>query len=66
MKSLFEKAELRQVPVTGSHTQKFDMSIMSFQVKAFCCPLFKKFEQKTMENEQVLAKKRTFLTDYNR
>ena len=28
----FEEVKLRQLPVTRSHTQKFDMSIMSFQV----------------------------------
>ena len=42
---LFEKANLRHVPVTGSHTRKGDMSVMSIQVTPFCCPMLRKFAQ---------------------
>ena len=61
---MFEKVELRQVPVTGCHIRKFDMSVMSFQVEPFCCPIFKKFaHKKKRETEQVPAKKRPFTLD---
>ena len=38
--------------VTGSHSQKLDISIMSFQ--PFCCLMLRKFAP---ENEHVPAKK---------
>ena len=45
IKSLIEKFKLTQVPITGSHTQELDMSIMSFHVTPFCRPMFKRFAQ---------------------
>ena len=35
VKKRFENVKLRQVPATGSHTQKV-MSIVSFQIAPFC------------------------------
>ena len=40
IKSLFEKVQLRQAPVAGPHNEKFDSSIMSFQVTPICCTKF--------------------------
>ena len=55
IKSLFGKAELRRVLVTGSHTRKIDSLIMNFQVTPFRCLMFKKFAQKKKhQNEQYL------------
>ena len=45
IKSLFQNFKLRQVPVTGSHTRKFDLSIMSFLVTPSYYPIFKKFSR---------------------
>ena len=44
-KSLFEELKLKQVPVIWSRAQEVDMSIMSFQVTAFCCQMLEKFSQ---------------------
>ena len=54
MKTMFEKVKLRQVPVTGSHTRQFDISITSFQFDPFSSPMLTTFVQKK-------AKIRTYL-----
>ena len=58
MNSLFEKVNWRQVPVTGSHTQKFDKLIMFFQLHHFVAQRLGSFHSNKRETEQVPAKKK--------
>ena len=55
-KFLREKVELRQVPVTVPHTQKFNLSNMSLWVLPFCSQ-YLRFEQPSVWRLGFLAKK---------
>ena len=57
--SLLEKAKLRYVPVTGSHTRKGDMSVIFFQKTLFAVQCSESLHSKR-KNEHVHAKKDRF------
>ena len=50
IRSFFEKVKLRKLHVTGSHTQKFDLSVMFFDAQCL-----RSLHSKNRENEQVPA-----------
>ena len=69
MKNLFENLrvrELRQVHVTGPHTRKSDMPIMSFQATSYFYPMFKKFTQQKTKKKTSTRQKQAFLTVYTK
>ena len=54
-KNLFEKVNLRQLPVTGSHTWQVYMAIMSLRLRHFAAQCFRNLNTQKRENEQVPA-----------
>ena len=43
------KSQIEKVPDTRSPSRKIDITIMSFQVMLFCCPMFRKLSQYTTQ-----------------
>ena len=59
IKSLFEKVERRQVPVTGFYTRKFDLSIVNHYFQRYvAAQCLRSLHCKQHENEDKYQSKR--------